>query len=447
MQRTRGRLGLRHFNMSPPAALAMMYLVAIVVGAVLLWLPISVTEPIRPIHALFLSTSAVTVTGLSMLDVGAVFTTFGEAVLMVLMQLGGLGLMTFAVLVLSALGINVGMPSRLILRESLNQTAMNNLTVLVRIIVVIALCCEAVGVLVLSVVFVPDMGFWPGVWTALFHSVSAFNNAGLSTLPASLTAYVGDPLMNVMVTALFITGGLGFVVVGDIAQKRRFASLTLHTKLMLVGTAGLIVFGSVAFGALEWTNPGTLGGLPDTASRLWATWFQATTPRTAGFNTIDTSAMHDSTTLLTMVLMVIGGGSTSTAGGIKVTTMIVLLLATVAYFRRSRSLSVFGRSLKVEEVLKVMALVTISMFLMTVGLFLVALNHDGDFLDLMFEVTSAFATVGLSRGATAELNDFGMYVIMVVMFFGRIGPLTIGFFLATRSRPKVSYPSGQIYLG
>ena len=447
LNRSRGRLGLQSFRLPPPATLGLLYLVSILAGGLLLWLPVSVTEPISLFTALFISTSAVTVTGLSTVDVGTTFSVFGEGIIMVLIQLGGLGLMTFAVLVLSALGIPVGMPQRLILREDLNQTALNNLTVLVRIIFSVALLCEAVGVVALSIVWVPQFGWAQGIWYAMFHSVSAFNNAGFALFPGSLSLYVGDPIVNIVIPALFILGGLGFIVVGDIYQKRNWTHLTLHSKLMLAGTLGLIVFAWVMFALLEWRNPATLGGLDGTATRIWASWFQAVTPRTAGFNTIDTAGMHDSTTLMTMLLMLVGGGSTSTAGGIKVTTLIVLVLATLAFFRRQATLHIFGRSLKMEEIMKVMALTTVSLLLVATGLFVVSISHDGEFLDLMFEVTSAFGTVGLSRGATAQLDPFGLSMIMVMMFFGRVGPLTIGFFLATRAVPRVRYPAGQIYLG
>ena len=443
----RGRFGLKSFRMPPPAALALMYFVSIIVGAFLLWLPVSTTHPISLFTALFISTSSVTVTGLSTVDIGTTFTWFGEAVMMVLIQLGGLGLMTFAVMVLSALGIPVGMPQRLILREDLNQTALNNLTVLVRIILSVAILCEVVGLIALSFVFVPQFGWAQGVWYAAFHAVSAFNNAGFALFAGNLMPYVDSPIVNIVIPALCILGGLGFIVVGDIYQKRNWSRLTLHSKLMLVGTAALICWAFVTFALLEWSNPGTLGGLPTVQAKLWASWFQAVTPRTAGFNTINTAAMHDSTTLMTMTLMLVGGGSTSTAGGIKVTTLIVLIMATVAFFRRTQSLHIFGRSLKTEEVMKVMALTTVSMLLVFSGLFLISISHDGEFMDLLFEVTSAFGTVGLSRGATTELDVYGRSLIMLMMFIGRVGPLTIGFFLATRSVPRVKYPSGQVYLG
>jgi trk system potassium uptake protein TrkH len=431
--------------MPPPALLSLFYVALILLGAIFLWLPISHYGDIGLSEALFTATSAVTVTGLSLADTGSAFTGFGQAIIAVLIQLGGLGLMTFAVLLLGALGIPVGMPQRLMLREDLNQTSMSNLTYIARLILVIALACETVGAALLALIFVPEFG-WAGLWQAVFHSISAFNNAGFALHPDSLSQWVGNPIVNLVIPALFILGGLGFIVVGDVYKTRNWRKLTLHSKLMLVGTAFLIVWGSVMFGLLEWRNPETLGQLsiPD---KLWASWFQGVTPRTAGFNTIDTGGMHDSTSLLTMTLMLVGGGSTSTAGGIKVTTLFVLLLATVAFFRRQTTLHVFGRSLGVDEVMKVLALTTISMLLVLTGIFVMAINHDGQFIDVAFEVTSAFGTVGLSRGITGELDVTGRGIIMTIMFVGRVGPLAIGFFLATRSVPKVKYPAGQIYLG
>ncbi|MEG3663457.1 TrkH family potassium uptake protein [Celeribacter halophilus] len=431
--------------MPPPALLSLFYVALILLGAIFLWLPISHYGDIGLSEALFTATSAVTVTGLSLADTGSAFTGFGQAIIAVLIQLGGLGLMTFAVLLLGALGIPVGMPQRLMLREDLNQTSMSNLTYIARLILFIALACETVGAALLALIFVPEFG-WVGLWQAVFHSISAFNNAGFALHPDSLSQWVGNPIVNLVIPALFILGGLGFIVVGDVYKTRNWRKLTLHSKLMLVGTAFLIVWGSVMFGLLEWRNPETLGQLsiPD---KLWASWFQGVTPRTAGFNTIDTGGMHDSTSLLTMTLMLVGGGSTSTAGGIKVTTLFVLLLATVAFFRRQTTLHVFGRSLGVDEVMKVLALTTISMLLVLTGIFVMAINHDGQFIDVAFEVTSAFGTVGLSRGVTGELDVTGRGIIMTIMFVGRVGPLAIGFFLATRSVPKVKYPAGQIYLG
>lgn len=435
------------WRLAPPATLGLIYLTFILLGGLLLWLPVSNMGGVTLFDALFTSTSAVTVTGLIVVDTGSAFTPFGQTVIALLIQLGGLGLMAFAVMLLTILGIPIGLPYRIILREEVNQKALHNLTDIARVILVASLLCELVGASILSFVFVPEFGWSKGIGHALFHSISAFNNAGFALYPDSLMKWAGDPVINIVIPALFILGGLGFIVLADIYQVRRWRRLTLHSKIMIVGTLGLIVFSWPMFAALEWTNPGTLGGLPDTASKIWGSWFQAVTTRTAGFNSIDTGAMHDSTTLMTMALMVVGGGSTSTAGGIKVTTFIVLFIATIAFFKRQTQMHIFGRSLGPDEVLKVLALTAVSLVVVMMGLFVTSISHDGDFLALAFEVTSAFGTVGLSRGATGELDAMGRVTIMLIMFLGRVGPLTLGFFLATRSVPRVRYPRGQIYLG
>ncbi len=430
----------------PPAILAALYAVLIVTGAALLKLPIATPAPITWSDAIFTAASAVTVTGLVVIDTGSQLTMFGQGVVMVLIQLGGLGLMTFAVLVLSMLGLPVSMSQRIFLREDLNQTSISDLLVLVRGILMVVLACEAVGVALLSIVFVPEFGWGMGLWQALFHTISAFNNAGFALFPDSLSGWVGNPIINLTVPALFIFGGLGFIVVTELYAKRNWRAFSLHTKLMVVGTLALIVWSVLAFAVLEWTNPRTLGGL-DWGDRLWASWFQGVTTRTAGFNTVDIGGIHDSTAMMFMSLMVIGGGSTSTAGGIKVTTFIVLLLATIAFFKRRQQLHIFGRSLGPDEVMKVLALTMVSLMTVFMAIFLITISHDGDFLDLAFEVISAFGTVGLSRGATGELDTFGRAIIIAVMFIGRVGPLTLGFFLATRSKPRLGYPSSKVYLG
>lgn len=425
----------------------LLYATLVAIGAGLLKLPVATEVSVSWSDAVFTAASAVTVTGLAVVDTGSQFTLFGQVVIMVLIQLGGLGLMTFAVLVLSMLGVPIGLPQVVFLREDLNQTSINDLMRLVSIILRVVLLCELVGTMVLAVVFVPEFGIGWGLWQALFHSVSAFNNAGFSLFSDSLSRWATNPLVNVFVPLLFIVGGIGFSVLADLYRTRRWHRLALHTKLMLVGTATLIVWSTAAFAVLEWNNPLTLGQFDGVIDKLTVSWFQATTTRTAGFNTVDISALHDSTSLMFISLMLIGGGSTSTAGGIKVTTFIVLLLATAAFFKRRSTLHAYGRSLGYEEVLKVLALTVISMLLVMFSFFVVTISHDGDFLDLFFEVASAFGTVGLSRGATGELDGVGRTVIILLMFIGRVGPLTLGFFLATRAKPRIRYPASRVFLG
>lgn len=440
-------LGQRLRRLPPPLILAALYALLIGLGAAALMLPAATTVPITWSDALFTATSAVTVTGLVVLDTGADLTLFGQAVVAGLIQLGGLGLMTFAVLVLAALGLPVGITGQTYLRDDLNQSALGQLGRLVRTILAVVVVCVALGTAALAFSFVPLFGWGQGLWEALFHAISAFNNAGFSTFPDGLEGFATDPLVNLVIPALFIIGGIGFIVLKDIGRARRWSRFSLHSKIMLAGTAVLIPWSVGMFALLEWTNPRTLAALDDTGARLMVSWFQGVTTRTAGFNTTDIGGLRDSTTLMFISLMLIGGGPTSTAGGIKVTSFVVMLVATVAFFRRQSQLTLFGRSIGLEQVLKVMALTAISVLLVFTGVFLLSLNYRGDFLDIAFEVASAFGTVGLSRGHTEELDGFGRAVIMAVMFFGRVGPLTLGFFLATQATPRVRYPEGQVHLG
>jgi trk system potassium uptake protein TrkH len=443
------RRGLRRAieRSHPPAVLAALYALFIALGACALKLPFATHVPITWSDAVFTATSAVTVTGLGVFDTGVVLTQFGETVLLILIQLGGLGLMTFAVLILSSLGMRVGLTSRTYLREDLNQTSLERLVELTGTILRFVVVCEAGGTAMLATVFVPEFGLAKGLWESLFHAVSAFNNAGFSTFSTGLIPYATEPVINAAIPALFIIGGIGYGVLADLGSGRSWTQFSLTTKLMLSGTAVLIVWSVAMFAILEWRNPLTLGQFVSPWDRLMVSWFQGVTTRTAGFNTLDMAHLEDSTALMFISLMLIGGGPGSTAGGIKVTTAIVMILATVAFFRRQSELTAFGRSIGLEQVLKVMALTAISLVAVFAALFLLSLTHQGEFLDLFFEVASAFGTVGLSRGATPELDGFGRAVIIVLMFLGRVGPLTLGFFLATRIRPRVRYPEGQVFLG
>ncbi len=437
----RGRVGL-----APPAVLLICYAALIIVGALVLCTPFASHEGVTLMDCLFTAASAVTVTGLAVIDTGTQFTLFGQAVIMILIQLGGLGLMTFAVLVLSVLGLPVGLPQRHLLKEDMRQTSLAEVMGLLRVVFRVVVACELAGALALAFVFVPDFGWAKGAWYSLFHSVSAFNNAGFGLLPDSLSRWAGDPVVSLTVPSLVIVGGLGYSVIADLWKWRGWRRLSLHSKIMLAGTGGLLLAGTLVIAALEWTNPATLGGR-SIIEKLEASWFQSAMTRTAGFNSIDLAGLNESTALFMMSLMWIGGGAASTAGGIKVTTFIVLIAATLAFFRPGSHLTLFGRRLGPEEILKVLALTVMSMLLIILGIFLVMLTYDGSFLDIAFEVTSAFATVGMSRGATPELDTFGRLVVILLMFIGRVGPLTLGFFLATRTTPRVKHPSGEVLLG
>ena len=441
------QLSLRRNRFSPPAVLAAIYATFILMGAVALWMPFSQNGAVTFGDAVFTAASAVTVTGLIVVDTGSDFTLIGQIIVALLIQIGGLGLMTFAALLLTMLGLTIGMPQRLVLRDELGQTGVSELLVLVRVVTLVAFSAEGFATALLMIVFVPEFGWAHGFWQALFHAISAFNNAGFSLFSDSLMGYVADPVVTITITLLFILSGLGFVVLADVNRQRRWSKLTLHSKLMLSGTLVLILAAWLIFAVLEWNNPATLAGLDTDGARILASWFQAVTPRTAGFNTLDYAQMENSTTIMTLALMLVGGGPSSTAGGIKVTTVIVLALATLAFFRKQERLHIFGRSLGMTEIMKVLALTALSIFLVLIGLFLTSITFEGDFLDLLFEVCSAFGTVGLSRGATGELDAFGRAMMILIMFVGRLGPLTLAFVLATQSKPKIGYPEGKVFLG
>jgi trk system potassium uptake protein len=250
-----------------------------------------------------------------------------------------------------------------------------------------------------------------------------------------------------VISLLFIAGGIGFVVVADMIGKRRFREYALHTKLMLIGTVAINLTAMLVLLWLEHGNPATLGGLPGWGDKLWAAWFQAATPRSAGFNTIDVGALLPSSAFFIMGLMFIGGGSGSTAGGIKLSTFIVLLVATRAFLRQQERPVVFGRSLDQNTILKALAITIISLFCVMTGAFVLSITEQAAFLDLAFEAVSAFGTVGLSRGVTSQLSAAGQAVIMLLMLVGRVGPLTLAFTLSNRYRARIQYPSGQVNIG
>nr|WP_321464034.1 TrkH family potassium uptake protein [uncultured Cohaesibacter sp.] len=433
-------------KLPPPLVLVILYASLIFIGTLGLKLPLATNAPISWSDAIFTACSAVTVTGLSVVDTGSGFTFFGQMLICILIQLGGLGLMTFAVLILSMLGIPIGFANRVYLREDLNQTSATDLLSLTRTIMRLVIICETAGAVIMSLIFIPDLGLVKGIWSAIFHSVSAFNNAGFSLFSDSLSHWVANPVINLTILFLFIFGGLGFTVIADVWHRRKWRHLSLHSKLMLVGTGCLLVLSTLLFAALEWTNPATLGPL-DWPAKLWASLFQGATPRTAGFNTVDMAGLQDSTTLIFMLLMVIGAGSTSTGGGIKVTTFITLILATITFFKRQTAIDIFGRSIAADQIIKVLALVMVSMSFILTAIFVMLIFHEGAFLDIAFETISAFGTVGLSRGITGELDLVGRITIMLIMFVGRVGRLTIGFMLATSKARRISYPSGTVYLG
>jgi trk system potassium uptake protein TrkH len=441
------RISTRTIRLPPSAVLGLSYLLLIALGSVLLKLPFAAHQPTSWSEAIFTAASAATVTGLVVVDTGSHYTLAGQMVILALIQLGGVGIITFAVMILAMLGLPVGMKQRIYMREELNQTSMSDLLRMALLVLRVALILELLGTALLALEFVPRFGLAEGLWQSLFHAVSAFNNAGFALFPDSLSGWVGNPLVNLVVVLLFVAGGLGFPVLNALYYKRSWRRLDLHSKLVLAGTFWISLWAIVTFGLIEWTNPATLGGLDGTGDRMLAAVFQAMTPRTAGFNTIDIAAIEQASVLMFILLMIIGAGSASTAGGIKIGTFVVMLLATVAFFRRRADPVAFGRSIGQDQLMKLVALVALSLMAIMLATFLLALTQPLPLIELLFEVASAFGTVGLTLGATGQLDNFGRGVIVVMMFIGRVGPLALGLFLATRIGPRIRYPRGDVFLG
>ena len=437
----------RFLSLTPPHALVLSYVGLSILGTLLLKLPGASHQPTSWLQALFTAVSASTVTGLVVVDTGTHFTLLGHWILLFLMQCGGLGLMTFGIIVIHLTRGQLGLKHRAALRESFNHTGKGDVRRVMLWAIGFTAIMELLGTALLALQWVPEMGWGKGLFYSFFHTLAAFNNAGFALTADSLMTYAGNPLVNSVISLLFIFGGIGFVVIADIIEKKRFRQFALHTKLMLVGTLVINLVAMTMILILEHGNPATLAALPDWSAKLWAAWFQAVTPRSAGFNTLDTGALFPSTAFFIIGLMFIGGGSGSTAGGIKLSTFIVALLATWAFLRGRERPIVFGRSIQLDIIRKSLAIIVISLLCVSTGIFLLAITEQGNFLDLTFEAVSAAATVGLSRGITADLSTAGQCIIVVLMLIGRVGPLTIAFTLANVRGENIQYPAGQVNIG
>jgi trk system potassium uptake protein TrkH len=444
---------LRRRGLTPAQLIVVSFAAAIAVGTALLRLPAAHAPgvPIGWIDALFTATSAVCITGLAVVDTGRDWSPLGQFVILLLIQVGGLGILTVGTLVALLTGRRLGFRDRLNLQRQLNALQVGGVVRLVRSIVLVVLTVEISGALLLYVRFAGIEGWARGAWQAVFHSVSGFNNAGFSLYPDNLERFVGDPLVNLVIMALVILGGLGFGVVIDLLaryRQRRRAPLTLHTKLALTATAWLIGVGSVVLLALEWADPATLGGLP-WPTRGMAALFQAIAARTAGFNTVSYADMSDASLLFTALLMFIGGNPGSTAGGVKTVTFVVLVGSAWSISRGRGELRLFNRRIPLDIAVRAGVITLASAMVVAVAVILLALTDaERGMLPLIFEVFSAFGTVGLSTGITPELSTPGRLIVVALMFIGRLGPLTMA--LALVERPpseRIEYPAEEVVVG
>ncbi len=431
---------------SPPFVLAAGFLCLILLGTLLLSLPAASQHPISLFEAFFMATSAVTVTGLTVIDPATMLSQFGQIVLITLVQLGGLGFVTFAVIAAITLGNKMSLQHQALALEAFNQTSVSKIRRTAFLVFKTSIAIEAVAAVILTLWWWRDLPFFTALYRAVFHAIAAFNNSGFSLFPSSLALFVDDAVTVLMISSLIILGGIGFPVLGDIANKRRWLTLLPYTKVIILGTLILNLVGFVSIWLLEAGNPATLGALSAPGQAL-AAWMQSVTARTAGFTTIDITQLRDTSTLLIIMLMFIGGGSLSTASGIKIGTFIVLLAAVYSYIFHKKEVVLLKRSISPDTVQKSLALVLVTSAMAFGGVLLMTIFEDAPFINILFEVVSALSTTGLSRDLTHHLSQPSQALLIVLMFVGRLGPLTLVYSLATRKRSKIRYPETEFQVG
>jgi trk system potassium uptake protein TrkH len=438
------------FRLSAPRLIVYGFLALVAAGTALLMLPWSTTGGISPVNAFFVATSCVTVTGLSTVDIPGTFTHFGQVIMMVLMQLGGLGIMTVTTLAALLIGQRVGFRRLLTVREETeNAGSLRNTLGLLMQIARITFAVELLGAVLLSVGFISvGLGVREGIFQGVFHAIMAFCNAGFPTIPGGdLVPYAGNWLIIGVLVAVITLGGLGFPVLVDLYSFREDRRLSLHSRVVLITSAVLVVVGVASVALFEWTNPQTLGG-QSLNEKAAMSLFQGVTPRTAGFSTVKYPEMRDTTLFVQTVLMFIGTAPTSTGGGIKVTTLALVALIVVAQVRGQEGITLFWRTLPRALVARALSILTLAALLVLTGTLALMVSDDLDLLPALFEVTSAFGTVGLSLDTTPQLSTFGKLLISLIMFLGRVGPTTFIVALAARQRvPRYRYPEEEIAIG
>lgn len=442
-------------SLSATKVIVIVFAAIILLGAGLLTLPAASRSGIscgfRP--ALFTATSATCVTGLVLYDTWSQWSGFGQVVIISLIQIGGLGFMSAATLVVFLLRRRIGLKQRLVMAQALSVSDMDGIVRLQKTVLRGSFTVEAAGALILTLRFWPEYGFLTAVKWGVFHAISAFCNAGFDifgciTPGASLMEFQSDPIVLLTLGALVVVGGLGFLVWQEIGEKRSFRKFSVYTKLVLQTTAGLILGGWILTLLLEWNNSGTLGnmGIPD---KLVNGLFQSITLRTAGFASVDQALLTEGGKAVSMVLMLIGGSSGSTAGGLKTVSFIVLVLFMVSRARGRSTVCIHRRTIPEHQVLDAMTIAFIMLFLAVFGgIFISTTSHVG-FIDALFEAVSALATVGLTAGVTGSLSIPAQYLIILYMYFGRVGVLTIslGFLVGNRAEDRFRYAQTNLLIG
>lgn len=440
---------IKGFKLNPPRVLALGFASLILLGGILLSLPIATQqgESIGFINALFTSASAVCVTGLVVVNTGEFWSLFGQITIIILIQMGGLGFMTMATIGALVIGKKITLKERLIIKEQLNQETMSGLVKLTKYVLLSTFAIEAIGALLLSTRFIPIYGWAKGSYFSVFHAISAFCNAGFDLTGDSIVPFVGDIVINMTISGLIILGGLGFSVYIDISRQKSFKKLHLHSKLVLTITGLLLIVGTVVFLLIEYNNPLTLQTL-STSEKLIASFFQSVVPRTAGFNSVSMSGLYDTTVFFMIILMFIGGSPGSTGGGIKTTTFGTLMLTTISVIRGEKDVVAYRKRISDDIINRSLAIATIGIILIIGVSFVLTVTESATFLDVLFETTSAFATVGLTRGITPSLTGLGKIILILTMYAGRVGPLTMAFAFAKQNAHKgFKYSDGNIMVG
>lgn len=425
-------------KLNPPQVLALGFLSLILIGSILLNLPIASSSgsSIGYVNSLFTSASAVCVTGLTVLNTARDFTPFGQVIIITLIQFGGLGIMTLATVGYIIMGKKISFKERLMIKEQLNTESIQGIVKLTKKVIGYTFFLEMMGSLLLALRFVPMFGFEKGLAFSIFHAISAYCNAGFDIFGDSLIIFQNDYYVLLILSLLIILGGLGFTVYADLLAKDKLRKLTLHSKVVLIMTGSLLIIGTLSFLLFESTNPGTLGSM-NFPSRLANSFFQSVSPRTAGFYSVDMSKIRETTIFSTIMLMFIGGSPGSTAGGIKTTTFACLLLTTISVVKGEEDVNCLNRRLPFETIKRAVSIFLIGLAIVfSTAIILTITDSSLKFINLLFESTSAFGTVGLSAGITDKLSTLGRLVITLTMYIGRVGPLTMAYAFAKRNKKR-----------
>lgn len=428
------------------------FAILIFVGGIILSLPISSAsgEYTNLLDSLFTSTSAVCVTGLITVDTGTHWNAFGQTVIIILIEIGGLGFMSLTTFIAILLGKKITLRDRLLMQEAMNTFNIEGLVRMVQYVLGLTFLVQLFGALLLSTQFVPDFGLKKGILYSLFHSASAFCNAGFDLFGNfnSLVGYSGNSVVILTISALIIIGGLGFTVLLEIYNYKGSKRLSVNSKIVILITSVLLIGGTMLMFLLEFKNPETIGNM-NLKNKILNSFFAAVTPRTAGFNSISTDGMTMAGKFSTIVLMFIGGSPGSTAGGLKTTTFGIVILTVISILKGREETEAFERRFSKETVYKAFTLFFVGMTLVIiVTMILTVTEPDQSFINLLYEATSAFGTVGITTGVTQQLSIIGKIVIMITMYFGRVGTLTVLLALINRKKKTgYRYPEGKILIG